>query len=136
MILGIDPGKKPGYAIVAATGIVYMGRELPVLGSVQRILCERPRLRVGGRRLDPNSIVTLACTAGEQMGRACERYPQAESEWVDPRKWKGTIPKEIMTNRIRRFAEQLDGYDPKKANSDVLDALGLALWGLGHDWNW
>jgi hypothetical protein len=59
-------------------------------------------------------------------------------EWVRPRAWKGTVKKEIMTNRIIAIMnERADGTNielptAKSLQHNVYDACGLGLWALGQ----
>lgn len=140
VILGIDPGALPGFALLRSAdpsaGLVYVGREPPELGRHGHFtaIVERPELRPvppGVRRkINPNAIVTLAFTAGEIAGRIAARADCVSMSAIAPRTWKGQVAKAAMLNRIRsRYHECELGL-----SDDEIDAIGIAAFGFGIDW--
>ena len=70
-----------------------------------------------------------------KLGSACGAYTallQASGfnvQWVLPKEWKGTVPKEIMVKRILakiREEEYNNISNPKDHN--IIDAIGIGLW--------
>jgi len=60
------------------------------------------------------------------------------AEFVEPRKWKGNVPKAVFGKRIEsrltpkeQKLAQLDRF-PKTQRHDVVDAIGIGLWWLGR----
>jgi len=50
-------------------------------------------------------------------------------EWVEPRVWKGTTPKDVMFNRIiAKLSEEEYTYIDKPKDHNVVDAIGVGLW--------
>jgi len=113
----------------------------------------------GGKKVNPESIKKLAAVAGGVYGvcsekaRYDERFsclvqPFGGGDFVEPTEWKGTVPKLQHHRRICASLgwswreegkilipglpmdvigrEQLN----KKNAPDIMDAIGLALWGL------
>lgn len=133
MILGIDPGAKPGFAVLANDrSLLFVGREPPDLGKYRfTAFIERPELRPlppGTRRkVNPNGIVTLAFTAGRIAGQIAARSDCVALTAISPREWKGCVEKRVMINRIHcRY--------PGPWTDDEIDAIGIAAYALGVDW--
>ena len=59
-------------------------------------------------------------------------------EWVRPREWKGSVRKEIMTNRLIAIMDNTDENGDivlptaKSLQHNVYDAIGIGLWALGR----
>jgi hypothetical protein len=158
--LGFDPDlHHAGYALIGGEKRVYESGV--VLGSkstenaavacmidalakcvhrltwpVGMIVVESQRCYPGKHRHErPDDLIRLGQVAGAFAALAAARWPDAGLWIVDPQTWKGTIPKPVMHQRIR---DQLglvgDGQLVGGANeSHVLDAAGLALFGLHAD---
>jgi hypothetical protein len=82
-------------------------------------------------KADPNDIVRLAAVAGV-VGAACAAASSnCKLEFVEPRRWKGTVPKHIHNERTRsRCPEAVALVEQllKSQRNHVWDAVALALW--------
>jgi len=122
--------------------------ENPDAMHVDRIVVEGQRIRAGGRAR-PQDIVHLAQMAGAIVGACRMLWPQVEILVPEPQDWKGTVRKDVFTRRILRnlmLEHQTGGLyyagghvrvpgtvNLKQADvTHVVDALGLALWGVGR----
>lgn len=73
------------------------------------------------------SIVRLAaaCGAYTALLQAAGFY----TEWVEPRAWKGTVPKDIMYKRIlAKIPESQYANIERIHDHNVIDAVGIGLW--------
>lgn len=138
LILGIDPGAKPGYALIRVDDrhpvLLGHSKSRVVVPKETHVVVERPKLRprakLGQSRrkqsIDPNTVVTLAFTAGRQIG-----YYEAICDttvYLDVREWKdrlfrggSTLPKQVFIDRIKLAWGGLPGL-----SDDEVDALGIA----------
>lgn len=71
------------------------------------------------------------------IAQVCIQY-FVRVEFVEPRTWKGNVPKEIFGKRIESKLlpkesklALLDRF-PKTKRHDVVDAIGIGLWHLGR----
>lgn len=123
MILGIDPGNNPGWALVAegdGTLLECGAKNFPPDSKFLRVFIEHPYIYPRSP-VPPNDIVVLAYRAG----LLASKYRDVTT--VLPVTWKGSVPKGVMTRRI------LAGLTPSElsiAGSDhnVIDAIGIAKW--------
>ena len=131
----VDPGvQKSGWAFWFENGLQSVGYS-PVdrVDGEDALVIERPQVYQGrAQKGDPNDLISLAI----EVGRISTLF--GEVEFVLPRKWKGTIKKEMMTARIIKTLttnELLLVKELKLAKSyehNVLDAIGIGLWKLGR----
>lgn len=84
----------------------------------------------------PTDIMALYGAVVAMASICTKRY--ILSRFVEPRKWKGNVPKEVFGKRIEaklmdkeRKLAQLDRF-PKTKRHDVVDAIGIGLWHLGR----
>ena len=145
MILAIDPGEHPGYAVVSpaageAVAVLACGSALTAIPTnlwmqVTRVVVEGQdfnrivRGPTGGRRVSSTSIGTLSFVAGVQAAAAARSCCLSQIERVPVRDWKdahwrggGSMPKAVFVNRLRRK------YGPiaEVISDDVVEAIGLA----------
>jgi len=149
-ILSIDPGFKYfGFAILDDSEVLSAGLSktkvgawatksrqppsfLALLDVVQayewesrHAVIEFPRVH----RDTPNndSIVKLAAACGAYT--ALLETQDFTIEWVEPREWKGMVPKDIMYKRIiaKLNTEEYSRID-KPQDHNVIDAVGIGLW--------
>lgn len=140
-LISIDPGKDYfAFARFEDCKLVFCGRgPLTMLdgcltfgkhavGGTQ-VLVELPQVYAQRHwKGDPNDLIQVATT----VGRIMQLCPSAEQ--VLPRRWKGTVPKKVMLERIvskltlaeRVMVAACPG--PKSKHHDILDAIGLGLW--------
>jgi hypothetical protein len=150
MLLAIDPGEHTGWAVFNQIdkSIIECGLGDCRLGEwhrkwwnaeapcqhLNRVIIEQPVIypRMKAR---PNDIITLAVRAGEWGGVF---HKHASIEYIEPFKWKGSVPKEKHQPRIwaklteaehgiveRAVAGVADSY-----GNNIVDAVGLGLWQL------
>ena len=146
MILAIDPGQDTGWALFnSSERLEGCGLGEPKTGDhlcIERILVECPRLRPRGEK-NPNAILTLARNAGQWGGRLERLGPV---EFILPNEWKGSAPKDVSHARIWAKLDDAEkgivddafrahpgrnGMAPSRRHN-VLDALGIGLWGVGR----
>lgn len=140
-VLSIDPGvHRVGLALFEDQGLAFAAM-FPVPDGpfdyprAPRVLLEVPRIYPASRQKgDPNDLLALA----RIVGRLQEHYlaAGADVELVEPRTWKGTLPKEAMTERIRGrlSAAERARVAPvaRSLEHNVLDAVGIGLHALGR----
>jgi hypothetical protein len=149
LILTEDPGASPGYALWSKTGgLISVSSHIcaaivssPIGLHVIEIPTVYPRSPV-----DPNSLITLAVTAGISIGR----LNAAKVLRVAPRTWKGQVPtcksaslapseKRTRTNfdgccishnrmRAAMSTEERAIFAPFAQNHNILDAIGIGQW--------
>lgn len=140
MLLAIDAGADCGWALFKKHELWRCGfRQMPCEGrkEITRILIERPHPFGGKAR--KRDIITLAIRAGE-LGGIWAWLTRVEPEYIEPHRWKGSVAKEEMNQRIRakltsREVERFE-LDCKKVGKsfrhNVLDAIGIGLWANGR----
>jgi hypothetical protein len=154
VVLGIDPGSKPGYAL-ANTDRVWPRMQfvshvgLPVIFATRlgwkpmaeryaRVVTEGQdpaAKRHGKADVKEESILTLARTAGRQLERAM-LHRQAAGYLYPVKVWKealmpgcGALPKIVFCNRIEAelIPEERTLLPEGERKLDVLDAIGI-IW--------
>jgi hypothetical protein len=140
MFLAIDPGEHPGYAVLSdKLELVWCGIQAPGSPNItcfrpSVVLCERPTV-YPKMKVDPANIITLAITAGKLVQPWLEAG--AKEAWVEPRTWKGNIPKDIhhasIFSKLSTLEQDvvsrcLKGVAPTW-REDAMDAVGLAMYG-------
>jgi hypothetical protein len=89
-------------------------------------LCEVPVVYPQQQGVDPNDLIALTVVVGGTGAR----------ELVRPREWKGTVPKDVMTERIVALATERGESAHVKLPSqkalahNVWDAVGIGYWQL------
>ncbi len=135
MILGIDPGRSQGWAILDETGILRscgLGDNPPVLPSL--VVLEKPQIYPDTPTKQANDLVTLAVS----VGRMAERFSKSKILLVTPHTWKGSTPKPIHNRRVLAKLSLLENgiylRDTLKIaesyKNNVIDAIGLAKYGF------
>lgn len=113
-------------------------RDLPYGIPVEHIVVEGQRVYPRSK-VRPQDLIHLAQVAGLAAAHAQQAYPLATLCIPEPRVWKGTVEKGAMQRRILKrvgLTDSLEGVDgvekmTKTQRGHVVDAIGLALWGLG-----
>lgn len=93
--------------------------------STKHAIIEFPKVH----RDTPNaeSIVRLASACGAYT--ALLQAAGFAVEWVEPRAWKGTVPKDIMYKRIlAKVPESEYTCIDRIHDHNVIDAVGIGLW--------
>lgn len=147
-MLAIDPGAHPGYALFDDED-----NELAECSNVfsdyymreSRVVCERPVI-YRHSEADPNTIITLAITAGMQVKECIGQRRAVVVQWYEPRQWKGQLPKTtklkdyVVYKRVvaalnkdenEELARVLADISAKE-KFDVVDAVGIGLHDLGR----
>ncbi len=156
MLLAIDPGENTGWALFDSARRLFacgLGTPDPVpMGSLDDVVIECEQLR-GRSEKNPNSILLMARNAGEWFGRYADIAPVRYIRVVD---WKGSTPKDIDHRRtfaklspseLKQLLIGCKDLSPRSAAIDaairvgltkadkrgnVLDAIGIGLWGVGR----
>lgn len=135
ILIAIDPGKKTGVAtfdhglLVEATTLDGDLWRKPPAKAPDLVICEKPEMRYQGtgRKAPAGDLITLAIRAG---WAAALLGGGAAVKWVTPSKWKGSLPKDVHHDRIRRALSPAEGKIFDRAGPDARDAIGLGAWYL------
>jgi len=151
VIITIDPGvHEAGVAIWRPEGVLFeaylvrvrkdqswlwmvcrIREELHGI-AITEIVIERPQIYVHSRsKGDPNDLITLALMAGATVGALTRDLSVTVTEYL-PAQWKGQVPKQVMTKRIKRALtdEEHTRVTLPKARGlahNVWDAIGIGL---------
>jgi hypothetical protein len=154
ILVGIDPGKKAtGWALfrsgvlegagivrgenveVSAIGVLAAGVALRSAGCLRPdvVIIEKMVVYPGMRQKgDQNDLITLSIIGGA----AAAALRGLETIFVEPREWKGQVPKAIMSKRIlaELSADERTKIEkmPASLKHNALDAVGLGMWNLGR----
>lgn len=117
-------------------GVNALIRQFSALGRAYGptiVIVEHPVIYpVEKQKGDPNDIVRLAAVGGV-VGTACivGASSGCKLEFVEPRRWKGSVPKDIHNARImQKHPEVIELVEeiPKGQRHHVWDAVALAFW--------
>lgn len=154
ILVGIDPGKVAcGWALfrsgvlegagivrgenveVSAIGVLAAGVALRSAGCLRPdvVIIEKMVVYPGMRQKgDQNDLITLSIIGGA----AAAALRGLETIFVEPREWKGQVPKAIMSKRIlaELSADERTKIEkmPASLKHNALDAVGLGMWNLGR----
>ena len=84
---------------------------------------------------DPNDLIDVAITVG-QVAQVTNWCPLVE--FVYPHRWKGSVDKPIMIERILsrltyKERDLIDKCGVKRSKiHNVIDGVGIGLWSLGR----
>lgn len=102
--------------------------------DVNRVIIEHPRIYTGSgkpKSIDENDLLDVAA-----VGAAVASWCNFDPETLFPSEWKGQVPKEVMTERIRRALTDDERASIAKCKAslmhNVLDACGIGLFRLGR----
>jgi len=135
-IVAFDPGGCTGWALFEGAELAEAGTGTRVgdcdLGGAIIAIIEKPLIYPIDSKGDPNDLITLAIRAGEIGGWT--RCLGIEVQYVTPRQWKGTTPKDISHRRILGRLSNVEKQRlpklPKSKAHNMLDAVGIGLWWL------
>lgn len=154
MLISVDPGVKAtgvaffdDYSLVNVLLVRARSLELMIVemqkftnfyDTPDTVIVERPTIYRRGGKGDPVGLVSISIVAG---AAACSISQDVWSKikFVEPRVWKGSVPKKIHNERI---VEQLNDREqailktrlvkaPVKLIHNVIDAVGIGLYQLG-----
>ncbi len=150
-LLAIDPGANQGWALFME-GIPKGTRAktewhlykcgldvVPMEIHPGAVVIEKPVIYPHSKSR-PNDIITLAIAAGVSIGQLMGRWEGLEDKvrWIEPRLWKGTINKAVMTQRIMNLLHPREQgmisqlAIPASKLNNVLDAIGLGFYVTGR----
>ena len=143
--IAIDPGKKANYVAQFEAGrlaVVWSVNDATLEGAPSSILAdnvylEHMRHRPGDARSVVNDLIDVATNGALYAGRfGCPVI------LVTPQRWKGQVPKEIMTERILRALSDAERQNLerhfkmfrviKSLQHNYIDAVGIGLWASGR----
>jgi hypothetical protein len=140
-VLGIDSGADCGWALVhvesrqlISCGLGRLPSALQDLG-ISRVVIERPH--AGQTRARKKDVITLAIRAGE-VGGICRYLLKIEPEYIEPNRWKGSVSKKIMNDRVeaKLSSSEVVIYESAKVvkskRHNMLDAIGISLFCVGR----
>jgi len=141
-MIAIDPGKWSGWALffhgkLQAAGVLSEATILdkpPMVEWAPAVaVIEIPRAYpLGKGKGDPQDLIKLAILAGDLRG--FYRRHGLHTELVEPRRWKGTVPKDIHGERVLGALAPDEAAIlptlPKSKRHNMVDAIGLGLWWL------
>lgn len=130
-----NPERGRGYRAYVAMGDAVD----EVAGNLAlRVVCiELPRIYPRGGELkktdfiDPNDILDVACVGAA----VASHYSKLLVESVFPADWKGQVPKQIMTERIKRKLSTEEHAVVRSVGAkdhNTFDAVGIGLHYLGR----
>lgn len=155
-VLGIDPGARSfGWATIDGGRLIRCGLEraddrealarlvsrfaLPGPKDGAVAVVELPRVYPQKQwKGDPADLIQVAVTAGQLVQVLA---PWCDVQLVEPHAWKGSVPKDVMTRRIRALLDDDERAivercgAPSSLRHNVLDAAGIALWKAGRRTN-
>ena len=136
-------------AIVRMSKSFYSSVLISDLDDPDLVVVEGQEIYVGKSKARHSDILSLAQAAGVCLGLLAHCYP---SLLPKPKEWKGEVPKQTHQSRVlqklhgdwtwEKIGSQKDGYCNvtsapshlstlnKTAWKHVIDAIGLACWGL------
>ncbi len=154
IVLGIDPGvKMSGWAVVDGDVLLScglarthdmtaVGRTLDMIANIPKcttgidtLVCEVPVIYPTNKQKgDQNALIMLAYAAGGITTLLASRAP-LDMRVLNPKphEWKGGTPKEIHNERVIERVPAIKYHIkdiPKSYQHNVVDAVGLALWGV------
>jgi hypothetical protein len=143
LLLAIDPGNHPGFAVFRAGLLTWCGIDAPhglYGGAPDLLVVERPVIYPDSP-VPPEDVVALAITAGmlaERYARGCEII------WRPARTWKGQVPKSVTRARVikRSTPTELEIISAaqktiaKTYQPDMFDAIGLGHFERGAQGWW
>lgn len=139
--LAIDPGRDTGWCTVDERGEVTacsVGHPIyrPDFVLPRAAIIEKPKVYPArNSKGDPNDLITLAVQVGTYVG-VLKHLGVANVLLVEPREWKGTLPKEIHHPRVWSILSAREQTVVTKAmlaltesiRHNGMDAVGLAKW--------
>lgn len=137
LLLAIDPGKHPGFAVFCDGLLTWCGIDAPRGLFGQRpdaLVIERPVIYPDSP-IPPEDVVSLAITAGA----LAERYTRGgDVFWRPARTWKGQVPKSSTRARVLKRSTPIElaiisaaqKTIAKTYQPDMFDAIGLGHYEL------
>lgn len=141
-VIGIDPGVRTGIAVLRAEEKAGWRMEISILAASA---CSPEHLKREGQKFDLAVVEVPEAYPGSQVrvsdiidlaflsGQLLERVPAHKKMQVQPKKWKGQLPKTIHHERILKelpSLKELLGQFKKTDHEHIIDAAGLALYGI------
>jgi len=141
-VIAIDPGLWSGWALfhrgklhvagVLSEDEITRAPPMPEWSPAIALIEVPVIYPIGKSKGDPNDLIKLAITVGDLRG--FYRRHGLRVGFVKPRRWKGTVPKEIHGERVVGKLEADERAIlptlPKTKRHNMIDAIGLGLWWL------
>lgn len=147
-------GKTREDAVVAMVHALdvpwFIDHDLDDMGIV--VVVEAQELYLGGGTQNPRNIMHLAQVAGAALAAAACQFRRTVLHFPRPAEWKGQVPKRVHQHKTlgklgwehKQVGTDQRGYCyptigngdvarpplPKTQWKHVVDAIGLALWGM------
>ncbi len=111
----------------------------PDYGDPKLVLVERPVVYPRDGIKKAKDLITVALVAGAAAA-AFGGAPWTETDFVEPRTWKGSTPKDIHNARVLKildddelevFNARIEGLSDGVVHN-VVDAVGIGLYKLGR----
>ena len=120
---------------------VLVNEEWPVqFGYPETVIIEQPTVYRRGGKGDSKDLISVAIVAGAAAAAyGCESLDQT-IKFVEPRTWKGSVPKKVHNERIldklrilelQYFNMCIDDV-PSSLAHNMIDAVGIGLYDLGR----
>lgn len=144
-ICAFDPGLITGFAMIGPNDFICADILTPANESfifnqvANSAVCyiERPMFRPGKER-NPQDLLTLSCKSGEFFGRV-KATGKCQPSYLFPHDWKRSLNKTMTADRISEMLSEKEKKMlanvwklPESRRHNALDALGIALWGVGR----
>lgn len=126
ILLAIDPGKKPGWAVFQGEELVACGAGLAPLYLSDVLVIERPSARGGNTRTPVEDLIALSIEAGRALGR--HEANAGEVRWRPP----GGLKKEVRHRRARCALTETERALARDATPDTWCAIALGLREVGR----
>ena len=150
VILGIDPGRTTGWCFVTDRGVTECGVWAcePYSSTVfdhniyqpDKLVMEHPQIyRPTESKGDPNDLAGMIF----EIGRFAQYYAmtyRTSFKVIKPSEWKGQLDKDICAQRVfdmlnsneQEVVSRCGRGLSKKPLLDMMDAVGIALFGAGR----
>ena len=157
-LMAIDPGKRAiGVAFASddrlnsAELVRLKGRNRNDLATdaseggwceeirTRRVIIEYPRVYPGRGKVNPDDLLDMLAMSLIWAANATALFG-TQYQFTRPAEWKGQTPKAVMHRRIRARLDEKEKHTldknlldvPRAMQHNVLDAVGILLWGLGR----
>lgn len=128
-------GNSIGQMLIALSNLDWP----PEFGIPNVVIVERPVVYPRDGIKKAKDLISVAIVGGAAaLAFGCEVW--TETEFIEPRTWKGSVPKEIHNARVMNMLDsnEIEIIDkrlataPPKLVHNVIDAVGIGLYKLGR----
>ena len=75
-------------------------------------------------------LCKLAMLTGHLAARVYDRFIGTQLTLVEPSKWKGQLPKNVVARRVQNLIPSID-FKSLRISNHAMDAIGIGLWRIG-----